>query len=205
MTTTNTLPELDVEMIFKLIKWAEQDETFLANLSEWGFWNQGVWGAVAQHDAETVLGDAVSAHDIGPDEEQQLRNGACQTAYCMAGQAVVQNGYRLVYQGADEVNLGDAWRAALTASECIRQEQAGVSRTGRPLWRDAPGAVPMPISDTAQRLLGLTSDERYRFFDGDNELGQLKEYANGMCHRRGLPLLFPDDAIYDFNFNELPF
>lgn len=203
MTTTTTLPELDVEMIFKLIKWAEQDEKFLQQFRGWGTWNQGIWGGVPQRQAEQILGvDDLDYRTLTAEEQQEIRNGACETAYCMAGQTVAQHNYRLIYDGGEEVRWHGESMEALTATSCIKQEQVG-TRTlpnGRevPVMRDMPGAGPEPISYTARTLLGLTDFEQDRFFSGSNGLEDLRELANGMCHRRGLPLLFPNEPVYNF-------
>lgn len=200
MTTTDTLPELDVEMIFKLIKWAEQDEKFLADFADWGRWNQGVWGGLARDQAADILGLEVPFFRLTDQQMQELRNGHCQTAYCMAGQTVAQHGYRLIYDGGAETLLdGTTETVVVTGSSCIKQEQVGTRTVaGReiPTYRDVPGARPERISYLAAKLLGLTDDEADMFFSGSNGLDTLRKYANYFCHERNLPLLFPEHAVW---------
>lgn len=190
---TSTPPELDVEMIFKLIKWAEQDEKFLDEYVTWGKWDQSLWGAADKRFLERMFGDPED-----PEAMKAVRNGECRTAFCMAGQAAVQTGHRLIFN--DETDLRDTsyqWMPAVSAAECVPQEPVGRDEKGRVIYRDIEGESPRYISDVAREALGLEYEEADRFFNGDNGVTDLKEYANWFCNRRNLPLLFPDADIYD--------
>lgn len=191
---TNTLSEIDVEMIFKLIKWAEQDEKFLNEFATWGKWNQGLWGAADENFLRNMFGDPED-----PEAMKVVRNGECQTAFCMAGQAAVQTGHRLIFNDTTDIHNAESssYIAAVSAAECVPQEPVGRDEKGRVIYRDVEGESPRYISDVAREALGLEYEEADRFFNGDNGITDLKEYANWFCNRRNLPLLFPDADIYD--------
>jgi hypothetical protein len=195
--------EFDAELLHNLIQWAERDSKF----ESWGFWHQSVWGILKGADkrAEKV---ARKAKKKGIVREVNV----CGTAFCMAGQTVVQKGYRLMFDGVDHVhaygentNLSgidqdlldtDGDLMGTTASTCIEQEPTGeYDEKGRELWRDVPGASEVSISDTARRELGLHPAESGVFFEADNNLDTLKELANGFCEARNLPFLFPSAGV----------
>jgi hypothetical protein len=179
-----TTEELNAPLLFQLIQWAERDERD-GEFQGWGHWDQSAWGWV-------------------PTDPKEVRNGACQSAYCMAGQAAHQAGWRLLYDGGDEIIrsvLSDdskVWQgSAISASECVPQRNTGVKDSkGFDIWEDIPGGEAQPISVVGREALGLESDEAEMFFDGDNTLDTLKEMANLFCQDRGLPLLYPNEPIY---------
>lgn len=176
------LPELNATLLFDLVRWAEMDEQDIqfteAKFRNWGHWYQGHW-------AQTEM------PELTEEERQALRNGACQTSYCIAGQAVHQGGYRLDYES-------DGY-----ANNVVQQRMTDLrTPRGVPIWEDVPGAQRQDIAEVAQELLGLTSDEAGNLFGGDNEVGHLKQYANLFALARRLPPLFADADIYRIERDE---
>lgn len=194
------LAEFDYRFIYDAIRWAERDESFLSALSEadrnwWGTWRQGDWArAIAPAPIRRALFDATGSLDTG-EFATAIRAGECKTAYCMAGQRVNQAGYRMAIEPDSDMG-----RSGVTAYSCIEMEPTGQrDKFNKPIMRDKPGAELRDISTLARELMHITSFESGLFFNGDNRVGILKEYANGMCERRGIPLMFPDFDIYDFD------
>lgn len=177
-TSPNGAYVLNLPAITTLIEWAEGDEALAARF---GTWNQGLW-------AQVLLSEDASPRDTVDTERvaEETRNGVCETAYCMAGQTVVQAGYRLIYTH----NGYEEGRPSFSTAECIRQEFAGRRPNGTPIFRDT-GDV-MAISTAAQRILGMDYSEQSAFFDGDNKVEDLKHMVNAFCQRRGLPEQYPD-------------
>lgn len=172
--TNDAPPTLDTTLLFNMITWAEQDEEIqnYGLFAGWGLWNQGSW-AINDNPAEAPAAQWVEdPHDT-----------SCQTSYCMAGQAAHQAGYRAIFQG---LHSGEA---------CIKQETAGRTKQGYTIWQDVTNAPIESIAIVGRRVLGLTDDEADLFFEGDNELDDLRRLANTFCFGRDLPLLFPNDPI----------
>jgi hypothetical protein len=119
----------------------------------------------------------------------------------MAGQAVVQNGYRILYEndgaiqnppaGDDggDAHLSGMW---LAASRCIKQQPTGTyDNRGRMIYEDVPGAQYEYIENVGQEVLGLTDDEADWFFESGNDISRLKGLVNGIATIRNLPMPFP--------------
>ena len=173
------LPELNVPLLYDLLKWAEGDEELAAKFRHWGAWDQGVWARIDLNEMRDMDLDARDPEAI----EVTRRNGVCQTAYCMAGQAVAQSDYRLIMDDG-------------SATDCIKERPTDQKNArGFTIWEDVPNAPQREIWSVAQEILGLTYVEQSQFFQGDNQLGRLRELANLFTDVRGLPLLFPDDRI----------
>jgi hypothetical protein len=171
---------LNLTALTTLIDWAEGSEALAARF---GTWDQGQW-------AQAILNPGVDASDEIDTAKvtEETRNGVCETAYCMAGQTVVQAGYRLIYRhyGYDEDG-----KMQFNTSDCIKQKWTGRRRAnGTPIMEDT-GEV-MAISTAAGQILGLDYDENNSFFDGDNDIDDLKHMVNAMCERRGLPEPYPE-------------
>lgn len=191
--------DLNLPAIRLLIEWAEGDEALAAYF---GTWDQQVWNEIKV--SMSALQEAgLDGEDEPVTEEfvaEATRNGVCNTAYCMAGQAVVQAGYRLAYTSDDEGSTSPALGAyeVLSADYCERRVLLGYDANGRPRWEETGERV--YIANAGARILGLDSDEQGSFFDGDNGIEDLKFFVNKMCERRGLPLEYPgvDESPRDF-------
>lgn len=81
-----------------------------------------------------------------------LRGEVCGTAMCAAGFTVVRHGYELVFHYSP---------TALTTQ-----------------WCQLPGGRPVPIAETAQRILGLSDNEAQIFFAGQNTLDDLRAFRD---------------------------
>lgn len=167
------LPMVDAVLLYDLICWAEADAHDLVypKYRGWGTYDQGSWSVTDQP-------------DLTDEERQELRNGACRTSYCIAGQAVNQADFRIVYRGRS------------TAELCIQQEETGrTTRLGRPILRDVPGARERHIDLVAREVIGLTEEEGDALFSGGNDIDNLKRYANTFMLARALPPLFPGQPV----------
>lgn len=145
------------ELLLNLIKWAEQEETFLATHPEFqGKWNQEVWG----------------------------KKTSCGTAYCIAGQAAVQTGHRLIHPNSSD---GSAY-------SCVPQyiaEQAD----GKTKWEDLPGVRPRDIATVAAEALGIDCLEADSLFEASNTIGNLKFLVNRMFRDRYLPAPYAESEV----------
>lgn len=195
MTTTAT--ELDVSLLYDLLRWAALEDAYTADprFATWGQWDQGTW---ARLDMSGLSTDERAELIAAINQERHVslgRNGVCRTAYCMAGQTVAQANYRLVYN-VDPQNPGV--QRQLIADLCIAEEATGEKdEKGRTIYRDVPGAQQREVREVGAEVLGLDDYEAALFFDGDNDLDKLQRMANLFCHARGLPLLYPDMPIYN--------
>jgi hypothetical protein len=111
----------------------------------------------------------------------------------MAGQTVVQAGYRLIYTTTGGHEGG---KTEYATTDCRKQEFIGRGPDGRPRFRDT-GQV-QSISSAAREVLGLDWREADYLFDGDNRIDDLKALINAMCVRRGMPEVYFDVNEYDF-------
>lgn len=182
ITTTNrrgeVVPELNVPLIRKLIGWAEQDEKWVGQFDYLGEieWAQETWG---RHDGAEPLSREWA--------EMFVKDAnVCGTAHCQAGGAVVESDYRILYpQGGGP------------AEYCRKIEWTGTyDERGRKVWRDIEGTDEY-IADVGRRLLGFTDDESGVYFEGDNDIPRLKEFANYFALDRGDDLIFEDAGIWD--------
>lgn len=190
-----TTPTMNAEMLYDLIAWAEfdQDEltkplTLAERFARWGHWGQGAWSIKTIRQPMTMEQAQVA-----------LSNGACQTSYCMAGQAVVQSHYRIIYTDRYDIAQDGVLKPdqQLIAEFCIRQIESLDPTTGLTTRVDDPTAERRYISDVAQEVLGLDYDEASRFFEANNDLDDLKQMVNGFCDTRRLPLLYPTHGIWE--------
>lgn len=162
-----TLPTLNVPLLRDLVTWAAADEEHLADLAAkypgWGTWRQTVWA-------------------------EQVRNGVCKSAYCIAGQAVVQVGMGLILEGEDGV---------YSASECAPKRFDGLDDKGQPVYV-LDHTQEQPIPEVAKEAIGLTWQERVALFDGDNGIGDIVHLALTFAAERGVDLgLDPKVAALD--------
>src|SRR5262245_53415487 len=89
--TVEELPALNAELLFSVLAWARQDQEYIDRWEHWGRWDQGAWGRIDQYALSDVGLDFGDEADVA----YAVRNGVCGTAMCIAGQAVVQSGYRM--------------------------------------------------------------------------------------------------------------
>lgn len=186
---------LNTEAIRLLIGWAEGDRDFILahrGMEQWGSWEQGTWADV-QFDAPNAVNPDTETVDVGvalTEYEQAVANGTCQSSFCMAGQAVVQAGYRL---GVHPGWLGEGVRVQDNTSRCVEQRPTGrFWPSGRPVMEDVPGRDAESIPDVAQEILGITFDERDQFFNGSNTIEDLKIIANEICRHHDEPIMYPE-------------
>lgn len=165
------LPTLNLDLLKALVGWAKDDEVAMQDfiqkhgdkLAQWGFegkWDQGYWG-------------------------KQITNGVCETAYCIAGQAVIQAGYQFHYERVEDL---DANRTLFTADWVYPVKQEGTWKDGKPKYVADTSREGFYTPHLAQRALGLTNLEREYLFDGDNTIGDVVYIASQIADRRDLNL-----------------
>ena len=175
-------PMFDNDLLSDLVMWAAQDNEETAALVEktfpaeegWGEWYQNAWA-------------------------KEVRNGVCRSSFCIAGQAVVQTGYALIYYAYERV--GDfRYLGADFAAPAVPDPEGKVHEKG-PL-AGKPVMVPDPDEDSHQQIgviarkeLGLMEWEASKLFDGDNEINQIVAIARGIAGRRGFDLNVPDAVL----------
>lgn len=207
--------KFDYDFIYDAIRWARRDEEFLASLSEndkvrWGQWDQGSWGYIKVENAEddydlsslpgmNLPSFSRTLEFLTPEAAAKaIRSGHCKTAYCMAGQRVNQEpDVRMLFTKDSE----DEVSAHYVVEQRPETDEQGnpTGRRGRfnqIVMEDVPGTV-MSVSEKAADLMGITNYEANAFFESDNSVEYLMELANGMCQRRGIPLMFPDADVYE--------
>lgn len=177
------------ELLADLIAWAEADEDALRSgrFKGWGKWDQHFWAAADKTNERDIL------------------NGACQTAYCIAGQAVAQEHYVMVlnerkYADPDGdgpyitgySGLFNGW----AAESCVPTEVVGKDERGRDIRLPIEDAIPISIDSKAAEILGITDEEAEYLFDGDNDIGELKRIANTLCLSRDLPKMYPGYSVH---------
>lgn len=198
MALFHALPddELNVEAITTLIDWAEADEERRASVyASWGSWRQGLWGlaSTASDNMRTLLNRGEGSQ-VGEEVAEMGKNGACGTAFCMAGQAVVQAGYVLDYDS--EASEWDNGTVGVSAENCVWTEPSAteVTRWGTPVLQEV--GDPVDIAETATEILGLTDEEADLFFAGSNTIRHLKMYLNRFCEDRGMDHVYPGSGVY---------
>lgn len=188
--------QMNVEAIRLLIEWAEADEEMRQRrFAGWGNWDQGHWSLVTTDSANVARLAHVDESQAVEIVDDLRKNGACGTAYCMAGQTVVQAGYDLVFENSPLFRYDGAW--GVNADVCEPVEHNGqFNQLGLPVFV-AVGSEE-PICDVAEKILGLTSDEADRFFNGENTIDRLKVLANTFCAERGnMVQMYPTHGTYD--------
>lgn len=165
----------NARLLTDLVLWAAADQKALDKVFEgWGDWNQHLWA-------------------------KELRNGVCKTSYCLAGQAVVQGGYGLLYTEMDSWRDADGktWRE-FSADLCAPMIEQ-TDEHGKPV-RDSKGKrIMVPdhtrsvyISTAAQRILGIYETEADRLFNGDNNLADVVRIAIDIAASRDVTLDLPE-------------
>lgn len=130
------LPELDLGLLQDLVRWAEGDNAKFKDV-----WEQNSYGHMS-------------------------KNGVCQTAFCIAGQAVAQTGRKILWTlETYDVPMDDRTHYYASMTE------------------DGDS-----ISDLGAEIIGLAEDEASALFDGDNEIQDVRQIAQEICTRRGLVL-----------------
>lgn len=171
-----TLPELNTEMLERIVTWAavEARSLELGGVDfgpDWGTWNQEAWA-------------------------QETRNGVCQTAFCIAGQAAHQAGYvmNLTHVGTTHDPVTDTILRTYRAQTCSPGIPTGAFDpvTGEEVLE------PNPDSDThrdieflACELLGMTRSEGRLLFKGNNSIGDIVKIATAIARHRGVTLDLP--------------
>ena len=194
----NGYPALDLHLLRMLVAWAEQDEAFADKFAEWGAWSQSTYGIEIER-----ANIAVGMYDKVALNKVTWAGNECGSAYCIAGQTVIQRGYRMDYGPDSACGFGGGPESDITlygrsADRCVMQQPSGEKDCkGRDIMVDVPGAYSQPIHEVARQQLGLTDIEAGVLFDGDNDVYMLKGLINGFCEARGLYDMFPGVSAID--------
>lgn len=167
VTVNPSFQKLNITLLRDLVTWAYQDEEAVQSpdFAAWGHWDQNLWA-------------------------QEIRNGVCQTAYCIAGQAVVQAGFGLLLDEQYEVEDGQP--REFRASTCAPKRFAGLDDQGREVYiNDTTHERGIPA--VAREVLGFTHSEGEVMFAGDNTIEQLVAMARIFAAKRGQDLRLPDE------------
>jgi hypothetical protein len=164
--------DFDLELLGKLVTWAARDEVTLEgfwakHFEGWGSWNQSVWA-------------------------REVRNGICQTSYCIAGQAVAQKDFVLLLQKEEERGSVSEWGATMCAPAI---HTGRYDDKGHEIL-EADESQSEYIEYKAREILGIDSEESAYLFDGDNDLERVVTLASYFARRRGLTLPVPE-AVAD--------
>jgi hypothetical protein len=135
---TQELPTLDIQLLRDLVFWAEGDNSKYQEI-----WEQHSW-----------------AH--------KTKNGVCQTAFCIAGQAVAQANIKLQWDEVEE--------EILETGETKHHYYASFTEHGE------------FIDEVAAKLIGLTQEEAEELFEGENGIEEVRAVASSICASRGLTL-----------------
>lgn len=176
--STIDLPALNVPLLKSLVTWAAADQAHLDDLAArfkeegWGHWDQERWA-------------------------KEVRNGHCQTAYCIAGQAAAQVGYAPVFDAValpylSEVENGDVY----ITGTCAPRRFAGLGPTGMPVYEPNTDAGTRQISDVGREAIGLSYDEANALFEGSNSLQDILAMALMFARVRNVDLDL-DPALVD--------
>lgn len=167
------------ELLRNLVTWAAQDHEDLTVLShmfpDWGHWQQTVWAV-------------------------EVRNGTCQTAYCIAGQACMQAGWKFDFSGTQESD-----------GETLASDFQSLTFDPRQdyVWANGDYVYPVKevvgedgkvtqVPDTEQRgrwardvateVLGIHVWEASMLFDGDNSIEQVVAMGEIIAQQHGTTL-----------------
>lgn len=106
------------------------------------------------------------------DWAMQEKNGVCQTAFCMAGAAVVMSGYKMIWDDwYDEGGNVQSRNAEICRPKGSKREEDTLN-----------------IPRAARDFLGITEREANRLFDGDNGIEDIEYWAARICEDRGKKL-----------------
>ena len=131
-----------------------------------------------------------------------MKNGECQTAYCLAGQTAVVEGYAFLADAGFKSGYTTS-SSVVPVSEVKRLGLEFVPGT-RKGWVRMKGAdeyssIPDDVwdasrtpSDVAQDALGLDEVQAVTLFRGSNDVHDIKEIIEGFFRDAGLNLRLPD-------------
>jgi hypothetical protein len=129
-----------------------------------------------------------------------LKNGHCKTAFCLAGQKAIVEGYTFVLDADD---LTDTYMGERFAASSQMVRTADVHSLGMRFVKGAGKTFARPVNAQAQAdlyrtvqtehpatiaqdSLGITNGEADRLFNGSNEVNDIREIINLIFERRGL-------------------
>ena len=178
---------LNTELLSNLVTWAYADhnkiEELLAKFPQWGTWDQADWA-------------------------QEIRNGVCQTAYCMAGAAVADAPqYRFNFDffpeqtyNPETMEWEDTGRSEASTSLCYKVRKNGKDPvTGAQRYRRVGDFE--SISVVAQELLGITYAEANYLFNGNNDIEDIVGIALELANHYGVNLNLSSEIVALHNPN----
>lgn len=169
---------VNVELLEKLYRWAVASQKSLDKFWEenpdWAKHNQGNWGQV-------------------------VKNGTCQTAFCLAGQVAVQEGYTFVLSKDDWDEQGSvrmATGAAMVPKSKVHSLGLHFVRgSGKSFaWGEraeilnfyTESGESRYASEIATEALGITDNEANLLFNGGNTVEDIRHFINGIFINHGI-------------------
>jgi hypothetical protein len=152
------------------------------------------WAVASQRGLDKFFEDhpKYAKHNQG-DWGQVQKNGVCQTAFCLAGQAAVNAGYTFVIDDTD----WEPYNGHRSASSAMMVPKAdvhklgltfvrGTQRTFARLPADADYPDTRHPSDIAAEVLGIESWEADRLFNGSNGVTDIAYHINDIFEDHGI-------------------
>lgn len=171
---------LNVEKLKELYDWAvasqEGLDRFFEEHPNYAKHKQGAWGEV-------------------------IKNGVCQTAFCLAGQTAVDAGYTFFVEKYDWADLSDNRRYAtpgqLVPTDMVHElgltfvkgsgKTFAHAKTEAISDEVAYGGKTLSAMEIATEELGIEDWEASRLFSGGNDVEDIRYYINMIFENHGLP------------------
>jgi hypothetical protein len=169
---------INVELLTKLYDWAVASkkglDKFFEDNPQFAKHRQSAWG-------------------------EAIKNGTCETAFCLAGQAAVNEGYTFIaskddwshYEGSSTFIQGGAMVPTAQVHNLGLHFVKGSGKTFAHGSRAAvdkifdSGDYRYPAS-IAEEVMGITESEASRLFNGGNDLEDIESYINRIFERHGV-------------------
>jgi hypothetical protein len=175
------LPKMNTDLLSKIVTWAYADHNQLNefmndNFPGWGSWNQGAWA-------------------------EEVRNGVCKTAFCIAGQVVSQSNFVLNLEFEDETIYdfdNDAYVPTgkkIGDAETCTPGFVTTNSKGKAVVVPDPEAEPVSISLAASEILGLSGYEAEALFAGTNSISKVIYLAMSFARLRDQSLDISDEIV----------
>lgn len=142
------------------------DKTLQAVKNNVDLWDQGTWSRFELSDELQRMVKIIGVEDATKVLVEDPYNPACGTAFCFAGHACVQDKQTRLAVKVYWDDWAQEYRPTNAEDVWVNDEHGGTRRS--------------TISNRAQEIFGLDSDERGILFDGSNDLQTLEDMVEYM-------------------------